>query len=220
MHLKGGVCTLAFVNVYLIHLYNYIGSTNVSPIRVCDENIYISYHTTSRSMTYAREVKNIICLLQKYGYTVFYEKHNHKYDDLKSQKEKWILSSANIIVIFNKDYQRAHESFVKSNNVPSCLETDIPLIRHIFHSAPGGRSRIIPVVIDLCRTQPKLANFPYWLMASPRRLFPSQTTDLIACIQNVPAQVIRPSSRVRTFKQEVHDGDEIRRRFKNRESRS
>ena len=165
-------------------------------------------------------MKNIICFLEKYGYTVLYEKHNHRYNDLKSQKEKWILSAANIIVIFNKDYQKADESFINNDIVPSCLETDIPMIRHIFQSVPGGRSRIIPVVIDLCRTQPSLASFPFWLTGSPRRLFPSQKRDLLACIQNVSTHVIRPSSKVRVFKPEVFDGDEIRRRFQNRESRS
>ncbi len=131
--------------------------------------------------------------------------------DLSAQKERWIKSAANIIVVFNKEYQRAHEAYSHGEKLPTCLEVDIPLISHIFHN--GGRSRIIPVVIDQCRTQPPSASFPVWLTGSPRRLFPSQTRGLLACVQNVPVRIVRPTSKVRVLKPQVVDGDAIRKSF-------
>lgn len=182
-------------------------------MQVHEENVYISYYVRSRSKTYLREVNNIVSLFENYGYKVFYEKQNQRYSDLGAQKEKWIKSAANIIVVFNKEYQQAHESFTSGVRVPTCLQTDIPVISHMFHSIHGGRSRIIPVVIDKCKTQPSAASFPVWLTGTPRRLFPSQTRVLLACVQNTPLQVVHSSSKLRILKQEVVDGDIVRRKF-------
>ena len=207
------------VVIFLIYLTGYADVTPTC-MQVLEENIYVSYCTNSRSRTYKREVRNIICLFENYGYKVFYQNCDYKYSDLRSQKESWIKSAANIIVVFNKEYQQAHESFISKEKLPLSLETDIPLISYIFHSTPYGRSRIIPVVIDRCRTQPPLATFPVWLTGTPRRLFPSQTSALLACIQNTPERVVQQSGKIRILKQEIVDGDAVRKKFCDRESKS
>ena len=185
-----------------------------SAAQVDENNIYISYFTKSRSNTYKRQVKNMIHFFENFGYDVFHEGRKQQNGDVHAQKEKWIKSSANIIVVFNKEYQYANDAFLNKRRLPPCLATDIPLISHIFRSDNNGSSRIIPVVIDRCRTQPAVSDFPVWLTGTPRRLFPSQSRLLLSCIQGVAPRVVRSNPKnVRIQKPIVIDGDEVRRRF-------
>lgn len=186
-------------------------------IQTDDRCIYVSYYTRSRSRTYTREVKSIINYFEQHHYTVFNSGHS---TDLQARKESLIRQSANIIVVFNKEYLRAHEVFKNNEMLPSCLAVDIPLISHIFNNVPGGRSRIIPVVIDRCKTQPPLSSFPVYLTGTTRKFYPKDARALLACIQKIPLQVVLPPPGIRTIKQDVFNSDEIRRKYKESKSTS
>ena len=183
--------------------------------QIVEDSVYISHITDSRSDKYRREVKNMVGFFRKYQHVVWYDDGERKYDRqmLHDEKERWIRSAANIIVVFNKEYQKAYNSYIYGGRLPSCVAVDIPLIQHIFHNTTGGQQRIIPVVIDRCRTQPSVSDFPVCLTGMPRHLFPSESNFLLHCVQKIPTHKLSKSRGIKQVQQIRVDRDEVRRKF-------
>lgn len=190
----------------------YIASSLSYP-RIIRDSVFISYFSDSRSKKYKREVDNLAKCLSYRGHQVWYERPK---SSLGTAREWYIKSADTILVIFNKEYQQAQYNFVHNLRLPSCVAVDIPLLNYIFHTVREGRTKIIPVVIDRCKTQPSIYDFPVWLTSVPRILYPSESKDLVHVVQRVKEYATPNTTVVRRVTSKVIDKNEVKKKFQQR----
>ena len=174
---------------------------------ITPDSVFVSHYTDSSSKKYRTQVKNLVKTLERHGHTVWYDNSKSRQPNLNAWKECCIQSAATIIVVYNKEYQKAQEFFLHGQSLPTCVAVDIPAIHHLSFSS---NSRvIIPVIIDVCRTKP--SEIPIWLAKMPKVLYPSQEDTLIRYVQRVPKMTVpRPTTIIRVKPQEL-DVESIRR---------
>ena len=175
------------------------------------DSIYISYYSNSHSKTYKKNVENIARTFKHRGHVVWYDRAG--YNLTSQEKENYMRSADSILVIYNKDYQQAHYNSLHQLKIPSCVATDIHVLNHMFYNVRGGKRRIIPIVIDVCRTIPSISDFPMYLTGMPRIMYPSQATALLHTVQKVPEYDIKPAKPVRRVASKKIDTIKVHQRF-------
>lgn len=129
------------------------------------------------------------------------------------QKENYIKSADNILVVYNKEYQREYHNFTHRLEISPCVATDIQLLSYMFNNVIGAKRRIIPVIIDHCRSQPTLSDLPLFLTGVSRFLYPSQQTELLHTVQGVLEYDIPPVKPIKHVIPKKINKAEIRKRF-------